>query len=123
MRLRNPARKTAMKLHILATVLLFSTAAVLAADLSKAGNQHRYVVERTFPKGALDGLNADAKASVNRNNAQFGVKWVMSYANAEKTRTFCIYEGPSEDAIRAAAKANKLPVDSVTEVPVTLESK
>jgi hypothetical protein len=112
-----------MKLHILATVLLFSTAAVLAADLSKAGAQHRYVIERTFPKGALDGLDADAKASVNRTNAQFGVKWVMSYANAEKTRTFCIYEGPSEGAIRAAAKANKLPVDAVTEVPVTLESK
>jgi len=112
-----------MKIHVLATVLLFGTAAALAADLSKAGNHHRYVIERSFPKGALDGLDADAKAQVNRNNAQFGVKWVMSYANADRTRTFCIYEGPSEDAIRAAAKANKLPVDSVTEVPVTLESK
>lgn len=112
-----------MKLHILATVLLFSTAAVLAADISKAGAQHRYVIERTFPKGALEGLDADTKASVNRTNAQFGVKWVMSYANADKTRTFCIYEGPSEGAVRAAAEANKLPVDSVTEVPVTIESK
>jgi hypothetical protein len=112
-----------MKIHVLATVLLFSTAAALAADLSHAGTQHRYVIERTFAKGALDGLDADAKASVNRTNAQFGVKWVMSYANADRTRTFCIYEGPSEDAIRAAAKANKLPVDAVTEVSVTLESK
>ena len=112
-----------MKLHLLATVLLFSTAASLAADLSKAANPHRYVIERSFPKGALDGLDADAKAQVNRTNAQYGVKWLMSYANAERTRTFCIYEGPSEDAIRAAAKANQLPVDSVTEVPVTLESK
>ena len=112
-----------MKIHVLATVLLFGTAAALAADLSKAGNHHRYVIERSFPKGALDGLDADAKAQVNRNNAQFGVKWVMSYANADRTRTFCIYEGPSEGAIRAAAKANKLPVDAITEVPVTLESK
>ncbi|HEV2229433.1 MAG TPA: hypothetical protein VGR86_10790 [Steroidobacteraceae bacterium] len=30
------------------------------------------------------------------------------------------YEGPSEAAIRQAASANKLPVDSITEVPVTL---
>ena len=111
-----------MKFHLLATVLMFSTAATLAADISKAGEQHRYVIERSFPKGALDGLDADAKAHVNRTNAQFGVKWVMSYANAERTHTYCIYEGPSEGAVRAAAKANKLPVDSVTEVPVTLES-
>ena len=112
-----------MKLHILATVLLFSTAAVLAADLSKAGAQHRYVIERTFPKGALDGLDADAKASVNRTNAKFGVRWQMSYANADRTRTFCIYDGPSEAAVRAAARANHLPVDAITEVPVTLASE
>jgi hypothetical protein len=48
------------------------------------------------------------------------VRWLSSYANAARTRTFCIYEGPSEVAIRDAAKANNIPVDSVTEVPVTL---
>jgi hypothetical protein len=34
--------------------------------------------------------------------------------------TFCIYEGPSEQAIREAAAANGLPVDEVFAVPVTL---
>jgi hypothetical protein len=48
---------------------------------------------------------------------------VMSYANADKTKTFCIYEGPDEQAIRKAATANGLPVDAITEVPVTLEPK
>jgi len=47
----------------------------------------------------------------------------MSYSNAAKTKTYCIYEGPSEAAIRKAATANDLPVDSVTEVPVTLLPK
>jgi hypothetical protein len=112
-----------MKYHILAAVLFLATAAALGADITRDAEQHRYVIERTFPKGALDGLDADAKAHVNRNNAKFGVKWVMSYANADRTHTYCVYEGPNEGAIRAAAKANKLPVDSVTEVPVTLESK
>jgi hypothetical protein len=84
---------------------------------------HRYVVERTFSPGALDGLNAALKAKVNANNAKFGVHWVMSYANSAKTKTYCIYEGPSEAAIRQAASANKLPVDSITEVPVTLLPK
>lgn len=84
---------------------------------------HRYVIERTFPSGALDGLDAAIKAKVNANNAKFGVHWVMSYANAAKTKTYCVYEGPDEAAIRNAALANKLPVDSITEVPVTLLPK
>ena len=81
---------------------------------------HRYLIERTFPPGALDGLDAAAKSKVNATNAKFGVKWVTSYANADKTKTYCIYEGPSKKAVRDAAKANAIPVDSVTEVPVTL---
>lgn len=87
------------------------------------GTAHRYVVERTFAAGALDGLNAALKAKVNANNAKYGVHWVMSYANAAKTKTYCIYEGPSETSIRQAASANGLPVDSITEVPVTLSPK
>jgi hypothetical protein len=81
---------------------------------------HRYVIERSFPPGALDKLDAALKAKVNGNNEKLGVHWLMSYANASKTRTYCVYEGPSEAAIREAAAANGLPVDSVTEVPVTL---
>lgn len=42
---------------------------------------------------------------------------------ASKTKTYCVYEGPSEAAVRKAAKANNIPVDSVTEVPVTLLPK
>jgi hypothetical protein len=82
--------------------------------------QHRYLIERTFPAGALDGLDATAKAKVNATNAKFGVHWVTSYANADKTKTYCIYKGPSETAVRQAAAANNIPVDTVTEVPVTL---
>ena len=84
---------------------------------------HRYLVERTFPPGALDGLDAATKKKVNANNATVGVRWVQSYANADKTKTFCVYEGPSEAAIRKAATLNALPVDSIVEVPVTLSPK
>lgn len=93
-----------------------------AAAPEKSG-VHRYVVERTFPPGALEGLDAATKKNVNANNASVGVRWVQSYANAGKTKTFCIYEGPSEAAVRKAAELNKLPVDSITEVPVTLSPK
>ena len=94
-----------------------------AADAQSGAKVHRYLIERTFPAGALEGLDAAAKAKVNGNNASVGVKWIQSYANADKTKTFCVYEGPSEAAVRKAAELNKLPVDSVMEVPVTLLPK
>ena len=46
-----------------------------------------------------------------------------SYANAAKTKTYCVHEGPSEAAIREAATANTLPIDSITEVPGRLLPK
>ena len=84
---------------------------------------HRYLIERTFPAGALKGVDAATKKKVNANNASVGVRWVQSYANADETKTFCVYEGPSAEAVRKAAELNKLPVDSITEVPVTLSPK
>jgi hypothetical protein len=98
------------------------SAAPAAAPAAKSP-VHRYLVERTFPPGALDGLNAATKKKVNANNATVGVRWVQSYANADRTKTFCVYEGPSEAAIRKAAALNALPVDSIMEVPVTLSPK
>jgi hypothetical protein len=86
-------------------------------------HQPSLLIERTFPAGALEGLDAATKAKVNSNNASVGVRWIQSYANADKTKTFCVYEGPSEAAVRKAAELNKLPVDSVMEVPVTLLPK
>jgi Nickel responsive protein SCO4226-like len=91
-----------------------------AASPTAGTTMHRYLVERTFPAGALAGLNAATKAQVNARNASVGVRWVKSYATADKTKTFCVYEGPSEQAIRKAAALNHLPVDRVIEIPVTL---
>jgi hypothetical protein len=112
---------------LLTALAALSLVAVAAAGNSATPNtkveMHRYVIERTFPAGALAGLNAEAKAKVNANNATAGVRWVESYANADKTKTYCIYEGPSEAAIREASRLNKLPVDNVMEVPVTLTPK
>lgn len=83
-------------------------------------NANRYLIQRTFPAGALDGVTPEVKKAVNANNAALGVNWVHSYANADKTKTFCVYTGPSEASVREAAKRNNLPVDSVTEIPVMM---
>jgi Protein of unknown function (DUF4242) len=103
-----------------ALVPLLLAARAFAGDAPTIPEVHRYLIERTFPAGALDGLDAATKAKVNANNASVGVSWIKSFANADRTRTYCVYEGPSEDAIRQAAALNNLPVDRVTEVPIDL---
>ena len=107
-------------LSVLFLTPVFAADPPAATDAKAAGGEHRYLIERTFPAGALDGLDAAGKVKINQTNAKYGVHWVMSYANAEKTKTYCVYEAPSEAAVREAAQANKIPVDKVTEVPVTL---
>lgn len=79
--------------------------------------KRRYMIQRTFPAGALDGVTAEVKKVVNANNSQLGVVWEHSYTNSDKTKTFCVYSAPNEAAVREAARVNKLPVDVVTEIP------
>ena len=83
----------------------------------------RYMVERSFPDGLNIPVNADgaqACGGVIERNAGEGVSWVHSYVSADKTKTFCVYEGPSEEAVRQAAQRNEIPVDRVVEIPVDL---
>jgi hypothetical protein len=81
----------------------------------------RYIVERTFPDGLaipVDSQGANTCLMVVGNNAKEGVTWVHSYVTGDKTKTFCVYDGPSPEAVRSAAQRNSLPVDSITEVRV-----
>ena len=81
----------------------------------------RYIVERTFPDG-LDIPITDAGAktclAVIENNAEERVTWVTSYVSTDRTKTYCVYDGPSAEAIDRAAAANGLPIDAVAEVRV-----
>jgi hypothetical protein len=81
----------------------------------------RYLVERTFADGLaipVDDDGANALRDVVASNAEYGVTWVHSYVNPDRTATFCIYDGPSPEAIRMAAETTGLPVDRITEVSV-----
>jgi hypothetical protein len=107
---------------LIASLFIAPVIAQTAAQTpEKPVSTHRYLIERTFPKGALDGLDAATKAKVNQGNATVDVRWLKSYANADKTKTYCVYEGPNEAAVRKAAQINNLPIDSVVEVPVELD--
>lgn len=81
----------------------------------------RYLVERNFHDGLSIPMTADGAAAcraVVDKNATEGVNWVHSYVNPNRTKTFCIYDAPTPEAIRKVAKVNGLPVDSITEVSV-----
>jgi hypothetical protein len=81
----------------------------------------RYLVERTFPQGlALPATEAGAQACLNvvGVNTEDHVTWLHSYVTPDRTRTFCIYDAPTPEAIRRVAERNKLPVDRITEVRV-----
>jgi hypothetical protein len=81
----------------------------------------RYLVERTFADGLdipINDAGAKAVGGVIATNAEQGVNWVHSYVAEGNGKTFCIYDGPSPEAIRMVAQRNGLPVDSITEVRV-----
>ena len=112
-----------LKVICAATALLVAGSSLAGPqDEAKAGT-HRYLIERTFPAGALDGVDAAAKQKVNSNNKSLDVTWQKSYANADKTKTYCVYTGPSEKAVRDAATLNGLPVDVVTEIPSDIKAE
>jgi hypothetical protein len=81
----------------------------------------RYLVERTFPTGLaipVSDQGAQVCLAVVGNNSQDAVTWVHSYVTLDKSKTFCIYDAPTPEAIRRAAQRNDLPVDAITEVSV-----
>jgi uncharacterized protein DUF4242 len=81
----------------------------------------RYVVERTFPEGLripMNGEGAQVCLTVVDRNADEGVTWIHSYVSEDRTRTFCVYDGPSPESIRKTASKNDLPIDSITQVRV-----
>ena len=81
----------------------------------------RYIVQRFFPEGLripADAGGADLCRGVIERNAQDGVTWISSFVSEDKTRTFCVYDAPSPEAIRKTARRNALPVDQITQVRV-----
>ena len=81
----------------------------------------RYIVQRTFPDGLQIPVGDDGTAvcrAVIEQNAEQGVTWITSFVSDDKARTFCVYDAPTPEAIRATAARNGLPVDQITRVSV-----
>jgi hypothetical protein len=81
----------------------------------------RYVVERTFADGLripIDAQGAQACSIVVANNTKSDVTWVHSYVSEDLRKTYCIYDGPTPEAIRETAQRNNMSVDKITAVTV-----
>jgi Protein of unknown function (DUF4242) len=72
----------------------------------------RCLVQRTLPEGLhipVEDGGAELGREVIERNAEEGVTWISSFVSNDKTRTFCIYDAPTPEAIRKTAARNELP--------------
>ena len=74
----------------------------------------RFLIERNFAE-ELE-VTKDDVDRVQRINDEVGVKWLFSFLSADKKKTYCLYEAPSADAIRQAAKRANIPADVIIEI-------
>jgi hypothetical protein len=73
-----------------------------------------FMVERNYAEELQTSL--EAADGINRLNAEAGVRWLYSFLSADKRKTYCLYEAPSPEAIKAAATRAGLPADVIVEV-------
>jgi hypothetical protein len=74
----------------------------------------RFLIERNYAE-QLNVTKERADQIVQVNDDE-GVKWLFSFLSPDKRKTYCLYEAPNAEAIRAAARRANLPADVVIEV-------
>jgi hypothetical protein len=72
------------------------------------------MIEREFAE-QLELTDSDVEL-IEQINGDEGVEWLFSFLSADRLRTYCLYEAPSPEAIRAAARRADVPADKVVEV-------
>ena len=73
-----------------------------------------FLIERNFAQEV--NLDDAGFLQIQQINDEIGVQWLFSFLSADKRKTYCLYEAPSADAIRAAARKANIPADVVIEV-------
>jgi len=73
-----------------------------------------FMIERNFAE-QLE-VNRDDQLKVAQINDDVGVQWLFSFLSADKKKTYCLYEAPSAEEIREAARRANVPADEIIEV-------
>ena len=74
----------------------------------------RFVIERNFAEAVE--LSKEDADNIRLINDDEGIKWLFSFLSPDKRKTYCLYEAPSAEAIRAAARKLNIPADVIVEV-------
>ena len=73
-----------------------------------------FLIERQFAD-ALQ-LDAGGVSAIKAVNSDLGVNWLFSFLSADRKKTYCLYEAPSAEAIREAARRLNVPADYIAYV-------
>jgi len=73
-----------------------------------------FLIERNFAEAVQ--TDPELMATVKEVNDAIGVQWLFSFLSADKRKTYCLYEAPNPEAIRAAAQRLGVPADTIIEV-------
>ena len=73
-----------------------------------------FLIERNF--AAVVQNDPETMAAIKEVNDEIGIQWLFSFLSADKKKTYCLYEAPNPEAIRAAARRLGVPADTIVEV-------
>ena len=73
-----------------------------------------FIIERNYAEEVV--IPVEAAPDVNLINDEEDVRWLYSFLSIDRRKSYCLYEAPSIEAIRAAAVRAGLPADVVTEL-------
>ncbi len=74
----------------------------------------RFLIERNFAQQVE--ITKNGADVIKQINDEEGIRWLLSFLSPDKRKTYCLYEAPDAEAIRAAARRANLPADVVIEV-------
>ena len=77
-----------------------------------------FLIERNFAE-QLE-FSPEAANLTNLINDDVGVNWLFSFLSADRKKTYCLYEAPSAEFIREAARRQNAPADSIIEISAEL---
>src|SRR6187455_3490559 len=74
----------------------------------------QFLIERNFAE-QLE-VSKEIAATIKQVNDELSLRWVFSFLSADKKKTYCLYEAPSAEAIREAARRLNIPADTIIEL-------
>jgi hypothetical protein len=81
---------------------------------TKEGGMPLFVVERHFAEQME--VTKELASEITLINDEVGVQWMLSFLSSDRKKSYCLYEAPSPEAIREAARRANVPADAIVEV-------